>query len=467
MIKRYLGDKAFWRSTFRLALPTAIQNLLISSFTLIDTVMVGQLGDISLAAVGMAGQYSFVINLFLFGISSGTSVFVSQYWGAGNNKGIKKILGITLVSSLLCSFVFLLSGLLFPEFIIGVFNKETAVISEGAAYLRTAVFSYPAIALAMSFSAVLRSTENVRIPMYASGISTVLNCIFNYVFIFGALGIPAMGIKGAALATTISAWINPLFMYFISYKQHNIIIGKLDEIFIFERSLVIEFIKKAAPVTFNEGTWGLGTLVLNIMFGRLGYEQFAAVTILRTFTDVSFAFFIGLCSACCVMVGKSIGQGKIEEGYTDSLRFTAIVPLFSLFLGMVILIFRSPLVKLFNLTGNLTPYTAAVATGIMAVVGAELFLRNIPYIQIVGIFRSGGDTFTGMKYDFICLWLFSIPVTYLTSFVLKIPFTAVYATMLIFEDVPKIVMCLRHFRSRKWIMPVTEEGKKALIEMQS
>jgi putative MATE family efflux protein len=466
MISKYLGDREFWRVTLSLAVPIAFQNLLISSFSLVDTIMVGQLGDIPLAAVGMAGQWSWLMGLVLFGLCSGSAVFVAQYWGINDRRSIQKVLGVSLCAVSFVALVFLLSGLFMPERIVGVFNSDKAVIAAGASYLRIAVFSYPAVALNYILSTILRSTENVRVPVYASGISTILNCVLNYVLIFGAFGVPEMGVRGAAVATCISSWTAPLFIWIISYRQRNIIIGRMRDIFGFDGKMVREYLSKAMPVMINEGLWGLGTVAYNVIFGRLGYEYYAAVTILKTFTDISFIFFIGLCSACCVIVGKSIGSGRIEKGYSDALRFSVVVPLLSLVVGSLIMIFRYPLVGLFNLSSNLTEITFATAAGIMLVVGAELVLRNFPYIQIVGIIRSGGDTVTGMKYDLVCQWVISLPLTYIAAFVLRLPFVAVYSVMLLAEDVLKVFLCLRRFVSRKWIMPVTEEGRQALLSAE-
>ena len=270
MIQKYLGDRAFWRTTLVLALPIALQNLLISSFSLVDTIMVGQLGDVPLAAVGMAGQWSWLMELVLFGLCSGSAVFVAQYWGIDDRRSIQKILGISLCSVSVVSVAFLLCGLLMPEKIVGVFNSDAEVVATGASYLRIAVFSYPAIALNYILSTILRSTENVRIPMYASGIATALNCVINYALIFGAWGFPEMGVRGAAVATCISSWTAPLFIWIISYRQRNIIIGRLRDIFGFSRNMALNYFKKASPVMLNEGLWGLGTVVYNVNFGRLG-----------------------------------------------------------------------------------------------------------------------------------------------------------------------------------------------------
>nr|MBQ4318950.1 MATE family efflux transporter [Clostridia bacterium] len=459
-ISKYLGTRQFWKTALALGLPIAFQNLLMSSFTLVDTLMVGQLGDISLSAVGMAGQWSWLMGLVLFGMNSGSSVFISQYWGASDKKSIKNVYGIMVLNTVAVGILFMILGLAIPERIIMMFNKTPEVVSEGAAYLRIAAFSYIGIALNNSFSTLLRSTENVKLPMYASAVSTVFNAGLNYSFIFGieAIGIPAMGVRGAALATVISSWISPAVVLLISLKQKNIMIMKPSEFFGFSKQLFVRFYKISAPVIFNESLWGLGTVIYNMIYGQLGYENYAAVTIHKTVEGICFVFFVGLCNACCVMVGKSIGAGDNETAKADGRRFMVIVPLVSFAVGMIFISLRPGIIYLFNIQGGLTEQTISSAMGIMMIYGLWICFRNVPYISIVGIFRAGGDTLTGMKYDLLCQWCLSIPLTFISAFVLDLPFTVVFFIAYAAEDVIKVFLCIRRFASYKWIMPLTSSN---------
>ena len=185
------------------------------------------------------------------------------------------------------------------------------------------------------------------------------------------------------------------------------------------------------------------------------------MTIFRTIDGIAFTFFIGLCNACCVMVGKSIGAGKIERATGDARRFAFIVPVLSLLVGSLIAVLRAPLISLFDTTGRLSEVTRDTAKIILMIYGFEYCFRNIPYILIVGIFRSGGDTVTGLKLDLFCVWCIALPAVVVSAFVLKLPFPAVFAAMLVFEDAIKVVLALRRFLSRGWIRPVTEAGLAA------
>ena len=462
ILNKYLGDRGFWRVTLRLALPIAIQNMLTSSFSLIDTLMVSMLGDISLAAAGMAGQWSWLLNIFLFGVSSGAAIFISQYYGVDDRKGIHRTSGIALFSGMVLGAVFMAAACLFPASVMRIFGDEEIVIAEGVKYLRIAGFSYFAVVVSGVWSSILRSTAQVKLPMYVSLVTTIENAVLNYLLIFGGFGIPALGIEGAALATLISSWTGAILLLLLSMRRSNILYAPLGELFRFTRANLLLFYKKALPVMANESMWGLGTFCFNAIFGALGYENYEAVTILRTFESIAFAFFVGLCNASCVMVGKSVGAGKIERAWQDALRFTVLIPAISVVVGWMIILFRAPLVNIFNLSGNISETVLLTAQSLLVVYALEIPLRNIPYIQIVGVFRSGGDTATGVFYDLFCLWGLSLPATLIAAFLLDLPFVAVFVVMYLCEDVVKVFLCLRHFRSAKWILPVTPEGRAGL-----
>lgn len=464
MFKKYFGDMGFWRIALKLAFPVAMQNLLTSSFILVDTIMVGQLGDLSLSAVGMAGQFGWFLNMITFGMCSGAAVFISQYWGAKDTAGIRRTYGIAVVSVCLISALFFVIGLLFPEGVVRIFNREPDVVEAGAAYLRIACWSYLATGVNMVFCIVLRSTENVKLPMYVSLVTTVLNAFMDYGLIFGAFGMPEMGIRGAALATVISAWAGPVLILAVSAIHRNMLISPIKELFGFNKRSIAEYYAKATPVIINETLWGLGTLLFSVIFANLGYQYYAAVTIFRTFENISFVFFIGLCSASSIMVGKNVGAGHIKRAVEDSRRFVLFVSLCSVLTGVLIIIFRFQLASVFNLSGSITPETLKLTASLLLVYGIELPMRNLPYILIVGTFRPGGDTKIGMKLDLLSLWLCSVPLTTLAAFVFKLPFIAVFAIMYAAEDYLKVILCVKYYFTYNWLRPVTDQGIKGLEE---
>lgn len=456
-IKLWLGDAAFWRTCVRLALPIAIQNLLISSFTLVDTAMVSQLGGTALSAVGMAGQWAWLLNMFAFGIASGAAVFVSQYWGARDLKGIHRVTGMALIVGLVILIPFFLVAFISPSFVISLFNRDAAIVETGCAYLSAALWSYPAIMLNVIVSTVLRSTESVKLPMFVSGISMLMNAALNYVFIFGLGIIPAMGVRGAAIATVISAWAGPLLLIVISYVQKNALCAMPTAFFRFTAKEFKKVLARVLPVVFNEGLWGVGTWTISLIYANLGKDEYGGITIFKNFEMIAFAIIQGFGSACCVCVGKNIGAGETEQAVRDAKRFSVLVPLFSLGIGATLIALKNPILAFFNMSGTLSEITLATASGVILIFSIEFAVRNIPYIQIVGIFRSGGDTLAATLFDVGSLWLLAIPTALFTAS-LGMPFLAVVALVYLCEDWPKATLCLFRFKSGKWIKPVTKEG---------
>ncbi|MBR1531700.1 MAG: MATE family efflux transporter [Eubacterium sp.] len=459
---KLFNDKNFWKKTAGLALPVAMQNMLTSSFTLVDTLLVSRLGDKSLAAVGMAGQWGWLMNMIIFGICSATGVFVSQYWGVKDKKNIHVTMGISLTISLTVSAVFFALSFFAPNSVIHLFNSNRGVIDEGSKYLVIIAFSYPAVAITNILSVVLRSTEKVRLPMYISAITTVLNIGLDYCMIFGNFGFRKMGISGAALATLISAWVGVIVLILLSLAQKNIIIAPVKDVFSIKKQNVAAFSKKAIPVILNESLWGGGTFLYTLIFSNMGYEYYAAITILKSFENIEYVFFIGLCNASAVMIGKSVGKGEIERGLTDSKRFMIIVPAASVLIGIIAIIFRAPLVNIFDMGNNISQLTITTAIQLIVIYSIELPMRTLGYTMIVGILRAGGDTLSAAKYDLASLWLFSLPATVIAAYVLKLPFIWCYIVMFAFEDYIKIFFTIRRYKTKKWILPVTTEGKIGL-----
>lgn len=463
MIQKLFGDKKFWGSMLTLAIPIAVQNLLTSSFTLVDTLMVGQLGDVSLAAVGMAGQWSWMLNMVLFGFCSGASVFFAQYFGEDNKKGFVHTYGLAAVFGLFFACLFMAVGFFAPHSVIRIFNRDAQVLEAGVQYLKIAVFSYPAVMMNMLMNVVLRSTKRVKLPMIVALFTTLLNAFLDYGLIFGAFGLPGLGIRGAAIATVISAWSGVLIIFVImAFRRDEVFFAPLNELFGFDRLFAKTFFRRAIPVVCNETLWGLGTVVYNIIFSNMGYEYTAALSILRTFENIAFAFFVGMNNAACVMIGQDIGSGNIASGVSKAKRFMLLIPLMGTVIGIVVILLRDQLIGIFNMGNTITDKTLLAARGIMLVYALEITARNIPYVAIVGVFRSGGDTKQGMKYDLCCLWLISVPITFISAYILKLPFVAVFALSYVCEDYLKCFLCIRYFLSNKWIQPVTENGRKGL-----
>ncbi len=466
MLRKRIADlfeRTFWAAALPLIIPIALQNLLMTSFRLVDTLMVGRLGDVSIAAVGLAGWASFFVELLAFGMSSGAAVFVAQYHGANNKEGMLRTYGMMLLFMVPMGLLFTLGVGLYPSFVMKLFTDDPALISEGVKYLQFACVSYLSLALNLAISTMLRCTEQVKIPMITSGIAAALNAVLNYVFIFGALGIPAMGVAGAGLATAISSLINPVLMMVISFAKKTIVIAPLKQVFAI-KGFFKPFWGRALPVLLNELFWSIAILAVNMVFGRMGTDNYAALTVERTIEGLVFVFFVGICNACNILVGKSIGAGEIEQGKLYSRRFMALTPIIGVLAGIMIVLLRYPLISLFDLS-EAAKHTARTLLVIFAI---DSVVRYIPYVEVVGIFRAGGDTRMGLIVDVVCHYVFILPAVVLAGLVFKLPFITTYIIMLAVDDISKLVITIPYFRTMRWIKPIeqteSQDREEALIE---
>ncbi len=450
-LKSMFTDRTFWRSTLLLALPIALQNLLSSSLSIIDNVMIGQLGDIAVGAVGEAAQVAFLINIFLFGVTAGGAVFAAQYWGRGDTAGIRRTYGLVMLCCITLSTVAAILVSSFPHVVLGLYTNSAPIIELGSQYLRVAAFSYIGIAINLGFCTILRSVEQVRLPVIANLISVAVNVFFNAALIFGLWGFPKLGVVGAAIDTVIASFINPLVIFSVSFFKRYVLRCPIREMFRFPKGFVAHFFKIALPVFFNEAMWAIGVAGTNMVYGRMGETNIAALTIARTVENIAFVLIIGLCNACGVLIGKSIGEGKSDLAKTYGKRFTLLVPMLCILLGATVILLRTPILSLFAISDE----ALSTAMMLLLIYGLEMPLRNLPYISIVGIFRPGGDTRTGMIYDMSCLWCVALPLTIVLGLILKLPFLLVYLLMLVCEDIPKSTLCVRHMLSGKWVRSVT------------
>jgi len=433
-----------------IAIPLTLQNLLFSSFTLIDTVMVGKLGDLPLAAVGMAGKWSWFLNIVLFGCTSGAAVFIAQYFGANDHRGIHRTYGLMSILSLASGLVFMACGLLIPETIIGMFTSDPAAIAAAAVYLRIIALSYPFQALAKSASTLLQSTQRVVIPFVGAACSVVTNVVLNALLIFGLCGFPAMGVAGAALASAIAALVNALVIYGLGFARGTMLRAPLREMLDISRSFAKDYVRVGAPAMFNETIWALSILIYSSIFGHMSTQAYASITVAKSIEDLTCVAVFGMCSACAVMVGSFVGQGKYDHAKACARYHIKLVTVMSVIIGGALFFLKEPIMSLFGVSETVRADSMAV----IMVYGAEMALRNIPLMLVVGTFRPGGDTKYGLIVDAISAYLLGIPVTAFVGLVLHMSVPVTYAVMYFVEDALKTVIYGRHFFSDRWIKPV-------------
>lgn len=452
MFLRKMKNKnySFTRTMLSIAIPLTLQNLLFSSFTLIDTVMVGRLGDLPLAAVGMAGKWSWFLNIVLFGCTSGAAVFIAQYFGAGDHKGIRRTYGLMSILSLAAGLLFMALALLMPQTIVGMFTKDPQAIATASVYLRCIAVSYPFQALAKSAATLLQSTQRVVIPFVGAACSVTTNIVLNALLIFGLCGFPALGVAGAAIASAVAVMVNALVIYGLGFARKTMLRAPIKDMLDISRGFVRDYVRIGAPAMFNETIWALSILIYSAIFGHMSTEAYAAITVVKSIEDLSCVAVFGLCSACAVMIGSYVGQGKYEHAKACARYHIVLVTVMSAVIGAALILGRGAIMSLFGVS----EVVRADSMAVMMIYGAEMALRNIPLMLVVGTFRAGGDTKYGLIVDAFSAYLIGIPVTAFAGLVLHLSVPATYAIMYCVEDGLKTVIYGRHFFSNKWIKPV-------------
>ena len=448
-------NKGFFGKMAKLALPIAMQQLLVSCAQLVDTAMVTSLGNVTVSAVGVSSRWIFLMNLFYFGISSGSAALISQYWGAKEKTNIRKACGAAMVFSLAIACIFCFAMALFPEQLIRVFSNEDAVVKEAAKYMRIVAFMGIFSAFNQIACTVLRATEKVNPPLFSSIAAVAINTTLNYVLIYGKFGFPQLGIKGAALASLISAAVQSAILMAVMRMSKEVFKAPLKEFLSLSREFVKKFCIVCLPVVFNEGIWAIGTNIYAMVFARQGSENYAGYTIFSSVEQVAFVFFVGICHACSIMTGKTIGEGKENEAYKLAKKFVIMTPIIGIVTGSVLAVFREPLLSLLNIE---TQAAFDLASKLILIYCLWLPIRNIPYTLIVGTFRAGGDTKIGIFYDCISMYIIAVPLIIYLGMVAKVEFHYLLIAMYLGEDLLKTILSLHRFKSKKWIKNLTDKS---------
>jgi putative MATE family efflux protein len=434
------------RSMLSLAIPVAIQQFITASLNMVDVVMVGQLGEASIAALGLANQVFFLLILFLFGVTSGMAIFTAQFWGKGDEERIRTVLGICLTVAIFVGTLFTLAATLIPEMVLSFYTEDPEVIALGSSYLRIVGFSYIFMAITTSYYAVLRSITLVRITVMVSVIAIVLKTALGYLLIFGIGPFPALGVRGAAIGTAFGWIFQCALIIVLVYRLKTPLAANPLTFFRFDRAFLAKVLKTAMPAAANEVFWSVGITIYNAVYARIGTDAIASVQISATVEEIAFVFFIGLGNACAVMIGNKIGEGEKELAFEFGRRYTIITVMVALFAGLIILLVRGPVVSLYEIS----PQAAANARQLMLIFASSAWLRSINFILFVGVLRSGGDTRFAMFMELATIWVVGVPAALIGGFVLRLPVTGVYMLVLL-EELVKVFVIMRRYLSRKWI----------------
>ncbi len=446
-------DKFFYKTVLSLAIPMTLQNVMQLLLNMMDTVMLGRLEQNSeavISAASLGNQPYFVYSLFLFGMVSGMSVLIAQYWGKGDTAAINRIFGIAATAAIAVGGIFTAVCYAFTPQVMGIFTDSEEVIELGVKYLRIVLASYLIASMTSLLCGVLRSTEQVKIALASNTIAIFINIGLNYVLIFGKLGLPAMGIEGAALATLIAKIIElGIVIFYVIFIEKRVKL-RFSKFFKKREGLVRDFVRYSLPVICNETMWGLGITLHSVIIGNLGEIPYAAYTVANIVERIGLLATIGFANATQIVIGKEIGAGRSENAYPYAKTMLTLSVALGCIMSGVVLAVRANAVELFNVADE----TKVAAMNIITVMSLIIFIKSFNTTAIVGVIRGGGDTKTAMLLDFLPMWCMALPLGAVMANVLKLPVWWVYACLMS-DEVLKTPFGFAYIKSKKWIRNVT------------
>ncbi len=454
-LRAYYNDPDYFRNIQRLALPIIIQQLMFSALNMLGVVFVGQKGETAVAAVGLAGQLAFLLNLVHFGIISGAAMFTAQFWGRKDIPNLRRVLGLCLIFAISASAIFLTLAQLLPTQILSIYSKDPQVVALGTGYVRIFSWTFLFIAVTFSYALVMRSTGDVRTPTTVGVVGLLISTFLSYSLIFGKFGLPELGIQGAAVAAVIAQALECIALVVITYSMKSPVAASLRELTDFDLAFVSKVIKPMLPVILNELFWALGITTYNIIYGRMGTGPFAAMNIVSTIQQMAFVIFIGIANATSVLVGNRIGAGKEDEAYSYGGRSIGLGIMGGLVIGLFLILVKVPFLSMYKVS----PEVIESAGHVINIIALFLWIRVNNMTIVVGILRAGGDTRFSLFLDGIIIWIVGVPLAYLGANVFHFPVHLVYLCAMS-EEVAKWILGMFRYRSRKWInnLAVQVEG---------
>ncbi len=454
--KHFILERVFIKSVLAIAIPVALQNAISFGVNMMDSIMLGQLGDTAISAAFLGTQPFTFLMATCFGLSSGGTVLIAQYWGKKDLSSIRRVMRLSMQLVFLISTVVSIICILAPHPIMSLFSGEEHVVSAAAGYLGLVAFSYIPFAIANNYIMSLRAVEKVIIAAVIYGISFFVNVFFNAVFIFGLFGAPAMGVRGAAVGTIIARCSELLMVLFYMYKVERTVNFRIHHCLKFSKSILPSYMRHAMPVIGNEMIWSIGMIITTAIMGWIGEVFVTANSIANVLNQLAFVAIIGVANAAAVLTGKTIGEGNAERAKLVANSMIVFSFMVGIFNCLLIFAVRTPFLSIYDTT----PEAYSAAYNIMGVLALLQLILCVDVTCIVGILRGGGDTRTAFLYDCGAVWFVSIPAGIITGLVLHFPVPLVYVFLKL-DSIIKAILSLLRIRSGKWIRNITLESKSS------
>lgn len=450
--KHFFFDWPFYKTVLAITLPIALQNIISLGVNMMDIIMLGQLGDVAIAAANLGGQPFMILNVTGFGLASGAAVLIAQYWGKRDLLRIRQLIALSLRFALGASILFTLVGMLLPTQVLRIFSTDAAVIEAGAAYLRWLSVSFIFFSVSNCYIMCLRAVEQVKVSIVVYSCSFFVNVFFNYCFIFGKLGAPEMGVRGAALGTIMARVFEFLavliYMCFVEKKIRFTPRWLLK----WKSGLFRDYIVNSVPVVSNELLWALGLAIINLTIGRMGASFTTAVSIVNVVNQLVSVFIFGMANAAAVVIGKTIGQGRHKDAQRAANSIVVVSLVMSFICTALLLVGRAPIMSLYKVSAE----AYSISISLMTILAAIQPFQAVGVVMVVGVLRGGGDVRTNLILDSGLMWALAIPLGLLGGFVFHWPATLVFFCMRC-DNIIKSIIGLFRLTSGKWIRVVTRE----------
>ncbi len=444
-------NKVFYRRLFNLALPIALQNLMLASVAAADAMMLGRVAQAEMTAVSMATQIQFVQNVFLYAITTAGAILGAQYYGKGDRETLRDLFHLMLRFGGLVSILFFIACEFFPGVLMHIFTSDPELVMIGSNYLRIAAWSYLLTGISQCYLMIMKVTDHVKECAAISSGAVLLNIVFNAVLIFGLLGLPALNARGAALATTL-ARVLELLACLIIFTGKEYIRPLWTRILSGSRDLLTDFAKQALPLLGGNLLWGVGLTSYTAIIGHVGSDAAAANAVSAVVRDLVCCGCNGIGSAAGIMVGNELGAGKLEMGKRYGIKLRNVSWAIGLLSTALVLAVTPLVVRMVILTDEARGYL----TGMMVIMAIYMIGRSVNTVTINGVLDGGGDTLFDMYSLAVCMWGIAIPLALAGAFLFHWPVLAVYACTCL-DEVGKIPWVMHRFRKYKWVQDLTRE----------
>ena len=436
----------FFNTVCNLAIPVALQSMLQASFSIIDQIMIGQLGTVNVAGVGFAGKFTSVFSVLVAAIGTVAGIMISQYMGQKNRREIRRSFYLNLILAAIMALGFTVVCMVFPKRIMGLYTKDVSTLTVSAGYLRIISGTFLPIAGATLLSTMFRCMEKSQLPLYASIISAIVNTGLNYILIFGKWGIDGMGANGAAVATLFSQGVNFLVMFVMIIKYRDSLKKQERTNQNVSRFRWKQYLSMLLPILVCEALWSLGENVYAAIYGHMGTDASAAMTLINPIQGLMIGALCGLSQAAGILIGKMLGIHEYDDAYKASKKLILYGFFGAAILSLVIVFTSGFYVEIYQVEETVKQLTRQILFGYAVV--APFKVLNM--IIGGGIIRSGGKTKYVMIIDIIGTWLFGVPLGLLTAFVLDLSIPYVYF-ILSLEECVRFCISLVVFCRKKWM----------------